>query len=475
MSQVDRYKTDWASLKQHPDPEWFDDAKFGLYFHWGPYSVPAFDTEWYSRNMYKEDHKVHKHHLKTYGSLDTFGYKEFIPMFTAENLDAEEWVELFKRAGAKFAGPVAEHADGFAMWDSKVNRFNAVNMGPKRDVVRLFERAIRAQDMKFITTLHHMWLWAWYPTWNKELDVADPELTDLYGPPVTREDWENPLSTDAYKGVPYSEAFNDTFVAKIKEVVEGYQPDLLWFDARMDRVSEAHRQKFAAYYYNKGLEWGRDVGITYKDEDMAKGSAILDVERGRMSDLQEYKWLTDDSVCWKSWAYLDEPDYKTPKRLLDGLVDIVSKNGNLLLNIPPRADGTIPDEVKALLLEMGAWLDVNGEAIYGTRPWQVYGEGPTKVNEGHFSEKTNDDMTAKDVRYTTKGDTLYAVCMGVPKEKVRLSKLTEDALEGKQVKAVSLLGSDEPVAFEQDRGGLSLTPTKETPSEHGLAFKLEFA
>lgn len=183
MSSPHPYETSWASLKDHPEPAWFDDAKFGIYFHWGPYSVPAYDSEWYSRNMYIKGHKAHEHHLKTYGPLDNFGYKDFTPMFTAEKLDVEEWTGLFKKAGAKFAGSVAEHADGFAMWDSKVNAFNATKMGPERDIVGLFEKAVRAADMKFIATLHHMWLWAWYPTWDKTLEVSDPEYADLYGPP----------------------------------------------------------------------------------------------------------------------------------------------------------------------------------------------------------------------------------------------------------------------------------------------------
>lgn len=466
MSKPSHFEASWASLKHHKDPDWFDDAKFGLYFHWGPYSVPAFDNEWYSRNMYLKGHKAHEHHLKTYGTLDKFGYKDFIPMFTAEKLDVDEWVDLFKKAGAKFAGPVTEHADGFAMWDSKVNSFNAAKMGPKRDIVGLFEKAIRAADMKFIATLHHMWLWSWYPTWDKGVDASNPNDSDLYGPLVTPDEWDNPWP---------SEAFNDNFVAKIKEVIDGYQPDLLWFDARMERIGERHRQDFAAYYYNEAAKWNREVGITYKNEDMGKGSGILDVERGRMSNLQPFKWLTDDSVCWQSWAHLSEPEYKSAKRLIDGLVDIVSKNGNLLLNIPPRADGTIPEEVQALLLDMGKWLDINGEAIYGTRPWQVFGEGPTKVYEGHFSEKENDLMSARDIRFTRKGETIYATIMGIPYETIRINSLNEDALKGKQISSIKLLGSDESIQFSQDAKGLSIQPPKSKPSDIALSFKLELA
>ncbi len=460
-----RYEASWSSLRHHPNPQWFDDAKFGIYCHWGPYSVPAFDNEWYSRNMYIKGHKAHEHHLKTYGTLDKFGYKDFIPMFTGEKFDVDQWVELFKKAGAKFAGPVTEHADGFAMWDSKVNSFNAAKMGPKRDIIGMFEKALRKNDMKFIATFHHMWLWAWYPTWDKKVDASNPKYADLYGPVVTPEEWDNPYS---------DKEFNDTFVAKIKEVVDKYKPDLMYFDVRMDRVSEAHRQKFAAYYYNKALEQNREVVITYKKQDMAPGSGILDSERGRMSNLQPFKWMTDDSVCWQSWAHLHEPQYKSPKRLIDSLVDIVSKNGNLLLNIPPRADGTIPEEVQALLLEIGAWLDINGEAIYGTRPWQVYGEGPTKVYEGHFSEIDNELMTARDIRFTTKGNNIFVLCMGVPYETIRVNSFNKEALKGKKIKSVQLLGSKEKINYSQDKAGLSIHPPKERPSDTAIVFKLEF-
>ena len=337
-------------------------------------------------------------------------------------------------------------------------------MGPKRDIVGLFEKALRKNDLKFIATFHHMWLWAWYPTWDKSLDTSKPEYADLYGSPVKPDEFDNPFP---------DEAFNDTFVAKIKEVVDKYQPDLMYFDNRLNRISERHRLDFAAYYYNEALEQNRDVIITYKKEDMGLGSGVVDLERGRMSDLKPFKWLTDDSVCWQSWAHLHEPQYKSAKRLIDSLVDIVSKNGNLLLNIPPRADGTIPEEVQELLLEIGTWLDINGEAIYGTRPWQTYGEGPTKVFEGHFSEKDNELMSAKDIRFTTKGDDLYAMVMGVSYETIRINSLTEDALSGKNVKRISLLGSSELISFRQDARGLSIKPPQHRPSDVAISFKLE--
>jgi alpha-L-fucosidase len=460
------YQPTWDSLQQHPVPQWFDDAKFGIYFHWGPYSVPAYDNEWYSRNMYIPGHKANEHHLATYGDLSEFGYKDFIPMFTAEHFDAEEWTDLFQKAGARFVGPVTEHADGYSMWDSQINPFNAAQTGPKRDIVAEMEKAVRARGLNFIATLHHKWLWAWYPTTDLTTDASDPAYASLYGPPTQREDFEDPKPDDA---------FCDTFVDKIKEVIDGYQPDLLYFDARLDTISERHRQDFVAYYYNKAAEWGREVAVTYKNEDLPEGAGIFDLERGRMSGLRDFKWLTDDSICWNSWADLHEPSYKSVKRLIDGLVDIVSKNGNLLLNIPPTADGRIPDPIRERLLGMGAWLDVNGEAIYGTRPWQAYGEGPTEVFEGHFSEKDNPDLTASDIRFTTKPDALYAIVMGWPEGALHIASLVPGTLPSERIGSVELLGLDGALEWSQDETGLTVEVPEIGANDHAYSFKITYA
>lgn len=461
------YEMTWESLQQHQDPEWFRDAKFGIYFHWGPYSVPAFDNEWYSRNMYLKDHRAYKHHLATYGPLSEFGYKDFIPMFTAQHFDPDEWAELFQRAGARFAGPVAEHADGFAMWDTALSPFNAARMGPKRDVVGEMERAIRGQGMHFIATLHHMWLWGWYPTYDESVDAGSPAYSGLYGPRTEPDAFKNPVP---------DEAFCDLFVAKVKEVVHRYRPDLLYFDARLNTIRERHRQDFVAYYYNQAVEWGREVGITYKNQDLQAGAGILDIERGRMSALQDFVWLTDDSICWKSWAHLHDPNYKSVKRLIDSLVDIVSKNGNLLLDIPPTADGRIPEAVRERLLGVGAWLAVNGEAIYGTRPWHTFGEGPTEIRGGHFSEKENPDLTAADIRFTTRDHALYAICMGWPEGPVRVRSIHPGTVAPERIVAVRLLGVDGELDWSMDEQGMTIQLHRAMPRcEHAYAVKVSLA
>ncbi|AWB66677.1 alpha-L-fucosidase [Saccharobesus litoralis] len=461
------YLPTWQSTKTHKTPNWFLDAKFGIYFHWGPYSVPAHKTEWYSIWMYREGHPIRKYHEETYGSLDKFGYKDFIPMFTAEHFDPQEWAELFAKSGAKFAGPVSEHADGFAMWDSEITPWNAKDMGPKRDVVGEMAKAIRDQDMKFIATFHHQWKYAWYPTWDENTDASNPKYEKLYGPKVPKGTFV--LANKPTNPLP-DKAFNDDWLDRVKEVVDKYEPDLVYFDNKMDIISEQHRLDMLSYVYNAGVKQNRDVMVTYKGEDLAKGSAVLDLERSRMSEKKDFPWMTDDSIDWNSWTHIANPNYKTTNRLIDFLVDVVSKNGAVLLNITPTAQGVIPQQVRTRLLEMGEWLEQNGEAIYGTRTWHTYGEGPAKVVEGHLSEFKNKDNTEKDIRFTTKDGDLYAIVLDWPTEPVTIKALAK----GKhKVSSVSLLGSDEKISWNQDADGLTIQVPKYQPGKHAFAFKLD--
>lgn len=265
------YDPTWNSLARHPVPPWYRDAKFGIYCHWGIYSVPAFGNEWYSRTMYQKGTAENQHHLKTYGPLSTFGYKDFLPLFKAEKFDAERWADLFEKA-VKFAGPVTEHADGFAMWDSKLTRWNAARMGPKRDVVGELAGAIRRHGMKFIATFHHQWLWAWYPTEDKSVDASSPAFAGLYGPPVPAAAFDGPLLPRP------SRPFCDRWEAKVEEVIDKYHPDLIYFDARGFTIDEMHRRNFLAYYYNHAATRHQQVIMTYKDKDFAVGSGVVDLE-----------------------------------------------------------------------------------------------------------------------------------------------------------------------------------------------------
>ncbi len=466
------FTADWESMKQMETPEWFRDAKFGIYFHWGPYSVPAHKTEWYSHWMYVPDHPIRKYHEETYGPLNEFGYKDFIPMFTAEKFDADQWAALFKAAGARFAGPVAEHADGFAMWDSELTKFDAMDMGPKQDIVGAMEKAIRKQDMKFITTFHHQWLYGWYPTWDKTVGVTDPANEDLYGPIVPPEVWG--MAEDHLELMP-DQAFNERWHSRVIEVIDKYQPDLIYFDNKLDIIDSTYRLDFLSYYYNQAQNWGRDVVVTYKFKDLKPWAGVLDLERARMSELKEFPWLTDDSVDWGSWCNVDEPDYKSTDRLIDFLVDVVSKNGCVLLNVTPTAEGEIPDPVQERLLEMGEWLKINGEAIYDTRPWKLFGEGPTEVIEGHLSERANADNTAEDIRFTRNGDVLYAICLDLPKSnKVVIRSLNAaNGIEKGGITSVSLLGSEQEVSWNLNEEGMVIQLQEIPDQKYAISFRIE--
>lgn len=464
------YEANWESLKTHPVPEWFRDAKLGIYFHWGVYSVPAYKTEWYSHYMYVHGHPINKHHVETYGPLDQFGYKDFIPRFTAEKFNADEWVDLFVKAGAKFAGPVAEHADGFAMWDSELTKFDAKDMGPKRDVVGEMEKAIRKRNLKFVTTFHHQWLYAWYPTLDKSTDASNPAYSDLYGPPAPVEHFRAVWDDSTVRP---DDKFNQRWYSRVVEVVDKYHPDLVYFDNKLHIIKEQVRMKFLQHFYNQAEERGQEVVCTYKFKDMAVGAAVLDLERARMSEKKDFPWLTDDSVDWNSWCNVSDPDYKSADRLIDFLVDVVSKNGCVLLNIPPTAQGEIPEPVKERLLEMGEWLSINGEAIYGTRPWKVYGEGPTQVVEGHLKERENPDNVAEDIRFTAKGDKLFAIALAVPTEPLVIKSLGKSAglLDG-EIQSVKLLGYDGEIEWQRNDSGLVVKVPQNLSLKHALAFEI---
>jgi len=475
------YNPSWNSLKIHTVPKWFQDAKFGIYTHWGIYSVPACgpNGSWYPYNMYREGTPQYKYHVKTYGHPSKFGYKDFIPMFKGEKFDPDEWAELFKKAGAQFAGPVGEHHDGFSMWDSQVNEWNAVKMGPKRDVVGELEKAMRKQNMRFMVALHHAENWWFFPHWRKEYDTSDPRYAGLYGPPHNLE-WAKNIPKikdreDEWKlqDKP-SKEFLDKWLAKIREVIDKYHPDMLWFDFGLGYVQEHYKREALAYYYTKAEEWGKEVVVTYKWHTLAPGSGVVDLELGRFDQLTYHIWITDTTVddgC--GWSYLHDAKYKTVTGLVHYLVDNVSKNGLMLLNVGPKPNGEIPKEAKKILLEIGKWLEVNGEAIYGTTSWVIHGEGPTKMTKsGMFSEEEEVQYTAEDIRFTVKDDTLYAICLGWPENEVIIKSITEKLYDS-EIKSVRLLGVDETLSWKMTKEGLKIKTPDRKPCEHAYVFKIE--
>ena len=458
-----KFEPTWDSLKQYTVPDWYQDAKFGIFIHWGVYSVPAFGSEWYPRNMYREGSPEFKHHVETYGPQSKFGYKDFIPLFRADKFDPAAWAELFRRAGAKYVVPVAEHHDGFAMYDCSLCDYNAVKMGPKRDIVGDLANAVRKEGMIFGLSSHRAEHWWFYGDGRKfDSDVKTDEWNDFYGPARTEKD------------IPDA-AFLDNWLARSTELVDKYQPQVVWFDWWIEQPCFVpYLQKFAAHYYNRGVEWNKGVAVNYKNKTFPMGTAVLDIERGKLDKTSDQFWQTDTSISIKSWGYIENDKFRSTTSLLHELIDIVSKNGCLLLNLGPRSDGTIPQEAQDILLGMGEWLNMNGEAIYGTRPWLVAAEGPTAVKSGSFSDDREAPFTAYDVRFARKGNTLYAICMGWPKtgETFRIASLGTKAAPALQVKDVAMLGCRESLKWRQEGEALTIATPAAAPCAHAVTFKI---
>ncbi len=460
------YTADWESLARHKEaPVWFRDAKFGIYFHWGVYSVPAFGSEWYPRNMHQKNRREYAHHVEKYGDPVEFGYDKFVPMFKAEKFNADEWAELFERAGARFAGPVAEHHDGFAMWASKLTPWNAGDKGPKRDLTGELAEAIRKRDMKFVATFHHARnnLWEKDGKWTGHYEGAKRDF------PAALEDPDRAI----LYGYMSREQFLEMWLGKLKEVIDNYQPDLIWFDSWLNEIPDEVKMEYLAHYFNKARKTGQEVVVTFKQDDLPREVAVDDYEKGRANRLTEFTWLTDDTISRGSWCYTKDLRIKPTREVVHVLIDIVSKNGQLLLNISPKADGSIPDEQKEVLLGIGKWLGVNGEAIYETRPWVIFGEGPTRMRKGgHFVGSLS--YSAQDIRFTTNGDVLYAILLGEPSDDVAITCLgTGAGLCGGKVTRVSLLGREGDLPFTQDEQGLHVTFPADLPSENAAAIKIE--
>jgi alpha-L-fucosidase len=463
------YEPTWNSLKNWRTPQWLRDGKFGIYTHWGVYAVPARgpNATWYANKLYtKQDGPERKYHEATFGPLEKFGYKDFIPLFTGEKFNAGEWAELFRKAGARFAGPVAEHHDGFSMWDTKYSEWNAARMGPKRDIVGELARAVKKQDMKFVTAFHHAENWFYFPTWDKRYDCSDPRYSGLYGPIHE-------------KGALPTTAFLDQWKGKIVEVIDKYDPDFIWFDFGLRLIPDPYKQEVLTYFYNSALAHKKEVVVSYKNNDLPPGAGLLDLELGQEASLTYYEWITDTSIDnGEGWGYVKGLGFKTVDNLVDNLVDRVSKNGYLLLNVGPKPDGTIPEEVKERLLELGKWLEMNGEAIYGTTSWVIAGEGPTRLEKsGGFNEKNDMIYTKEDIRFTVKDNNLYAIVLDWPGDKIIIKSLipkgnTWPGLYPSEIVSVTMLGDGKELKWEMTKEGMLIETPKSKPCDHAFAFKI---
>ncbi len=450
----------WDSLQHYQVPDWYRKAKFGIFIHWGVYSVPAFGSEWYPRNMYIQGSPEFNHHVKTYGTHDKFGYKDFIPMFEAPKFDPDAWADLFQKAGAKYVVPVAEHHDGFQMYKSRISHWNAYEMGPCRDVLGELDHAFKERNMETGASSHRIEHW-FFMGHGKDFDsdIKEPmERGDFYWPAMPEMGHQ-----DLYSKPEPTEEFLQDWLCRTCEIIDRYRPKILYFDWWIQHHSaKPYLKKLAAYYYNRAAQWGEQVALNYKHDAYMFGSAVVDIERGQFADMKPYFWQTDTAIALNSWCYTENNEFRPAEDLICDLVDIVSKNGCLLLNVGPKADGTFSEEDTKILLEIGEWLQVNGEAIYETSVWRKYGEGPTEIVEGQFSDGIKKNFTHEDIRYTVNGSYLYATALKCsPDGNYNLKSLgVQDASRQANfhgiVLDVDVLGFDEKPEWVRDEEGLHI-------------------
>lgn len=404
------YSDDWASLSGYEVPEWYGKLKFGIFIHYGVFSVPAFDTEWYPRMMYVKDSKAYKHHIETYGQHTEFGYKDFIPMFKAGNFDADRWIDIFKKSGAQYVVPVAEHHDGFQMYESELSSYNAADMGPCKDIIGMIRDSARKAGLVFGASSHrleHFFFLGEGRDFDSDIK-GEFKRGDLYWPSV-----KGPADFDAIEGeCSPSEEFMQDWLVRTCEIIDKYRPSILYFDWWIQRVElKPYLRKLLAYYYNRAAQWGMQAVVNYKHDAVPFGVAVPDIERGQLASQKPYKWQSDTAMCFNSWCHTVDNRYKQSKYILCDLLDINSKNGTMLLNIGPKADGTFTQEESAILKDIGEWLDRNGEAIYETVPYRNFGEGPTEVAEGGFQDGTVKEFTSSDFRFFAGHGCLYAAAL----------------------------------------------------------------
>ncbi len=477
--QVGPFQPNWQSLGNYRIPAWYLDAKFGIFIHWGIYSVPAFADEWYPRQMYLQGSEVYRHQVSTFGPESKVGYKDFIPKFTAARFDAQRWAQLFQDSGAKFVVPVGEHHDGFPMYNSDLTEWSAAKMGPHRDVVGELEKAVRAHNMHFGVSSHRAEHWWFYNGGMKfDSDVRDPKYSDFYGPAesdgVKHKDANDDRDNRPDKP---TKVYLDDWLARSSEIVDKYNPDLVWFDWWIGRPAfKPYLQRFAAFYYDHNQARQQGAVINYKYDAFPEKAAVLDIERGQEGEIRPLYWQTDTSISNKSWGYIENDTFKTPEFLLGMLVDIVSKNGALLLNVGPDKEGVIPPQAQSILRAMGKWLAGSGDAIYGTRPWKTFGEGPTQTASGSFNDTKTKPYTVQDIRFTTKSGSLYVIALATPADGiVRVHSLARGSRYATgSIAAIEQLDTHKKVKWDQNAQSLTIHSTAGVPSQYPVAFRVRW-
>jgi len=446
-----KYSPDWESLYKHQAvPDWMRDAKFGIYTHWGIYSVPAYNNEHYYRTMHQSTgyskHGTYQRHVALYGPLEEFGYHDFIPMLKGENFNADEWADLYVKSGARFAGLVAEHHDGYSLWNSDFTPFNSYVTGPHRDVVGELEVAIKNRGMRFFTSLHHSFNYTALKI-EKGWAADNPKYAKLYGSMMPREEWL------------------EMWLNKCNEVADKYHPDIMYFDAWLDDIPEEYIKSYLAHYFNEAEKNGQEVAVTYKGEDLPSEVGMLDHENSNPDEIIEKPWLCDYSIgtgISYAWGYTEGMEIRTPEEIIHTLVDVVSKNGQMILNLSPKADGTIPQNQKDVMARVGRWIWSHGDAIFETRPFNV----PHEV--------TSDGI---DVYYTKKENTIYAIFYTWPgtEKKILLKEIIKNRIHG-NIKSVTLLGLKQLVEcnFNVTDNGLEFSiPEARIPDDLAIVFEIK--
>jgi alpha-L-fucosidase len=481
------FKGTRESLKNYKVPEWFRDAKFGIWAHWGPQSAAEYG-DWYARNMYMQGSRQYEYHVKTYGHPTQFGFKDVIATWKADKFDPDHLIRIYKRAGAKYFCSMGVHHDNFDLWKSTFQpRWNAVASGPKKDIVGLWQKAAKKEGLRFAVSEHLSNSYNWFATSHMSdktglyagalYDGANRQFADLYHALPADYDYSTIARTAMSRNAP--DIWKQNYFKRIKQLVDDYRPDLLYTDGGIP--FEEYGLGLVAHLYNTSADsHGGKVEAVYASktpQDCQTGTCILDLERGVAAGIPANPWQTD--TCIGNWHYDKEAKYKTPKRVIDMLVDIVSRNGNLLLNFPLPNSGALDSQELNILGEITDWMAVNSEGIYGTRPWRIYGDGPvasapaTSGRGGGFNEQNRKDFTAEEIRFTTKGNDLYAFLMGWPGKQAVIKPLaTNSSAAPFKARNVELLGFKGKVKWTQDEKGLTVQLPERKPCEHAVGLKI---
>jgi alpha-L-fucosidase len=493
------FKPTWESLQNYKTPDWFRDAKFGMWAHWGP-QCQAESGDWYGRGMYIEGSWQYKIHLQKYGHPSKFGFKDVINEWKAEKWDPEELVSFYKNAGAQYFMALANHHDNFDLYDSKYQKhWNSTKIGPKKDLIAGWAKAAGNNGLPFGVSVHASHAWRWYESAQRS-DKNGPYAGIPYDGKLTKANgngkwWQgldpqelyaqnHPLSENSLneyigdgqwdwgKGIyPPDKAYMEKFYNRTIELINKYNPDVVYFDDShlpLWPLSDVGL-RITAHLYNKSIKEHGTVRVVVngKKLDVHQRKAIVwDIERGQANEIQPLPWQTD--TCIGSWHYdrgvYERNGYKTAKTVIQTLVDIVSKNGNLMLNIPVRGDGSIDEKERKIVEEIGAWMKVNNESIYGTRPWKIFGEGPAQqsaaaIDNAGFNEGKGKPFTHEDVRFATKGNVLYATALGWPHDgKLLVKTLAKNTGHfPKEIQRVEWLPTKQSLSFERTESGLTVS------------------